>query len=144
MHIFVRFKYPQLRVSCPSIPYLLKPLSVLPGHFMAPRYLLGCACVLNPLIVLPELNMDHYLATDPSKASWLCALNRHKPLLVSELTDIFFLAHLAPALVHGFTSHGSAVALLGDANGYFQRLVMNGHRVPVHATIKLLLARLAC
>lgn len=88
LHIFVRFKYFHLRDSWPSIPQMLMTLLMAQGRFMALHYLLGSACVLNPLIVLPDLNMDHYLATDPSKASWLCALNRHQPLLVSKLTDV--------------------------------------------------------
>lgn len=88
LHIFVRFKYFHLKDRCPSGSYPLKSLLVLPGHFVASRYLRGSACVLNPLIVLPDLIRDHYMATDSSKASWLCASNRHKPLLVSELTDI--------------------------------------------------------
>lgn len=49
---------------------------------------LWSACVLNQLIVLPDLNMDHYLATDPSKASWLGVLNRHKSPLAGDLLDI--------------------------------------------------------
>lgn len=52
------------------------------------------ACVLKALIVLPELDMDHYLAA----ASWLCAPNWHQPPLVKRANRR--LTHLALAHVH--------------------------------------------
>ena len=142
LHIFVRFKYFHPRRGRPSISYVMRILSMLPGHFPALRYLLGRACVLNPLIVLPDLNMDHYLATAPSKASWLCALNRHKPLLASKLTDIQRtpLRCVDTRLPH--TPRGTVFC--GCLRFISKKLTMNGHRVSFHATTKLLLARLAC
>lgn len=67
LHIFVRFKYPPLRNSCSSFPEAAKSWA----RSAASRCLLASACVLNPLIVLPEPN----LAQSPSKASWLCVLS---------------------------------------------------------------------
>lgn len=80
---------------------------------------------MNPLIVLPELNMDHYLATNPSKASWLFALNRHTPLLVSKLSDIqgnsprLTCTHLLYVVCGAF--------LLDKLTIDFKNIIINGH-----------------
>lgn len=45
------------------------------GSFWARLRVQGSACVLNPLIVVPDPN----LAAPARTASWLCALRSHKP-----------------------------------------------------------------